>query len=470
MHRCAAGVATPHRALLTDAGSPGVAYNNLTYGWDNPPRWVQKWPGRSQSIENKVPTILVYPHGHDVPSSWGFEAESQAQHDPNYGTTREWFKTLISPDALRKENERQGPDDKVTHEDVRRWFRDYLRRLYDHIQARLQSELPNMSWATSKVEFLFSVPTTWNPGTVETFRSLINQAGFGGPAYANHVVTVSLTEPEAAAVYTSTTASGIFRENDVLVVCDAGGGTTDLSAMRVTETAVGALSLKQLRQLDVVAGENVGSAAIDYDFELLARSKLHKVCAMGGLQIDVEEAAWEMARSGEFQNTKCDYGARDNSPTFSVPIPRFWGDYSSGEVDIINGQMLFDREELRMLFDNQTEKIFKLIDAQLSKLNTLMPDMPINHLVLSGGLGQSLYVQQRLKERYGGGLGSFQFANTQDIQVRVAPDPQLAVCKGLVADRVRKLKAGEGVLGWRCCRASYGLICKCHGPQHRNVH
>jgi hypothetical protein len=46
------------------------------------------------------------------------------------------------------------------------------------------------------------------------------------------------------------------------------------------------------------------------------------------------------------------------------------------------------------------------------------------------------------------------------MQVRVAPDPQLSVCKGLVADRLRKLKVGEGVLGWRCCRASYGLICK----------
>ena len=52
------------------------------------------------------------------------------------------------------------------------------------------------------------------------------------------------------------------------------------------------------------------------------------------------------------------------------------------------------------------------------------------------------------------------YSNAQTMQVRVAPDPQLAVCKGLVADRLRKLKVGEGVLGWRCCRASYGLICR----------
>lgn len=113
---------------------------------------------------------------------------------------------------------------------------------------------------------------------------------------------------------------------------------------------------------------------------------------------------------------------------------------------------------MRALFDHQIKKLFALIDNQLKSLSQKMPEENISHLVLSGGLGQSPYVQQRLRDRYG--EGSYTYANAQTMQVRVAPDPQLAVCKGLVADRLRKLKAGEGVLGWRCCRASYGLICK----------
>lgn len=87
-----------------------------------------------------------------------------------------------------------------------------------------------------------------------------------------------------------------------------------------------------------------------------------------------------------------------------------------------------------------------------------MPHKTVSHLILSGGLGQSAYVQRRLREHYQ--ELSFMLANARNMQVRVAPDPQMAVCKGLVADRLRKLKAGESVLGWRCCRASYGLICK----------
>jgi hypothetical protein len=41
---------------------------------------------------------------------------------------------------------------------------------------------------------------------------------------------------------------------------------------------------------------------------------------------------------------------------------------------------------------------------------------------------------------------------------------------GNVADRVEKLRRGESVLGWRCCRLSYGVLCKvkydAKNPEH----
>lgn len=129
---------------------------------------------------------------------------------------------------------------------------------------------------------------------------------------------------------------------------------------------------------------------------------------------------------------------------------------------------MYGREDLRQLFDRQLEKLFKLVDNQLRSLSQRIPNATVSHLVLSGGLGQSAYVQHKLRERYGD--GSYMFSNAQTMQVRVAPDPQLAVCKGLVADRLRKLKVGEGVLGWRCCRASYGLICREHYDKNNPKH
>lgn len=78
-------------------------------------------------------------------------------------------------------------------------------------------------------------------------------------------------------------------------------------------------------------------------------------------------------------------------------------------------------------------------------------------MILAGGLGHSPYVQNQLRTRFQTGGGH---PNATGIQVRVAPDPQLAVCKGLVGDRLRRLKAGKAVLNSRCCRASYGMLCK----------
>ena len=86
------------------------------------------------------------------------------------------------------------------------------------------------------------------------------------------------------------------------------------------------------------------------------------------------------------------------------------------------------------------------------------PHEQVAQLVLSGGLGNSVYIQKRLVSRYA--YGASPFPNAANLQVRVAPDPQLVVCKGIVADRLQKLKSGVSILGWRCCRASYGTICK----------
>lgn len=70
-------------------------------------------------------------------------------------------------------------------------------------------ELPSR-WEDARIEFIFSVPTTWKPHpTVERFRSITARAGFG--RYPNHKSTIGLTEAEAAAVHMSRESPAIFR-------------------------------------------------------------------------------------------------------------------------------------------------------------------------------------------------------------------------------------------------------------------
>ncbi|OAL45853.1 hypothetical protein IQ07DRAFT_575622 [Pyrenochaeta sp. DS3sAY3a] len=445
----------PHMIVGVDLGMTctGVAYVNLSIGSETV-RWVQKWPGRFQANENKVPTVVVYPFDSPEPSSWGFLSETAAETTAEDKDYKEWFKTCLDPEELRQKQYKDPEGAPESLQEVEKWYGDYLRKMYEYLSIRLGGELSNTSWEDAKLEFIFSVPTTWAPvPTVENFKRIVKKAGFG--SRPSHKVTIGLTEAEAAAVHVSTEAPGIFRENDILLVCDAGGGTTDLSVLKVTGTVNQAIDLQQL---DVVFGETIGSAAIDYEFERLVMQRLTIANTTNPLSVDPADTAWAMMKSRDFQAVKCEYGAPDDTPLFSIGIPQVPHTYSNydPEVRIRNGEMTFERADLQRLFDKQITKLLKLIDKQLHSIFQKYPAEHISHLILSGGLGNSAYVQSQLRKHY----SQTTIPNAYSIAVRIAPDPQLAVCKGLVSNRLRKLLTTRSVLGWRCCRASYGTMCK----------
>jgi hypothetical protein len=89
-----------------------------------------------------------------------------------------------------------------------RYF-DYFQLLYKCIEARLRGELASR-WEDATIEFIFSVPTTWQPNpTVERFRNIVKRAGFG--QWEKHSAIMGLTEAEAAAVQTAMNTPAIFK-------------------------------------------------------------------------------------------------------------------------------------------------------------------------------------------------------------------------------------------------------------------
>ncbi|KAJ8109602.1 hypothetical protein OPT61_g7339 [Boeremia exigua] len=435
----------------------GVAYCNMSTGSDTV-RHIQRWPGRTQANENKVPTLLVYPENSSTPSSWGFLAETAQEVSGAGHQSREWFKIMLDENLLEQMRKKANHPSEVPQiHEVEKWFTDYFQYLYRTIEARLRGELAS-TWQDANIEYIFSVPTTWRPlPTVEKFRKITSAAGFG--SCPRHKANIGLTEAEAAAVHTARSMPGIFKENEILFVCDVGGGTTDLSVFRVKNTIGGSLNLEQL---DVVFGAAIGAAQLDSLFEnaVLERLQLADRNNPTGLA-DLNIAAWEMRISKEYQNAKCDYGSEESlagTDTFAVRVPKLSPSYTNKHCNVSGGDMYFERDGLRKFFDIQISKLFELMDKQLVRLQQKCPNEQVSHLVLSGGLGNSAYVQSCLRSRYA--FGNSTHSNAQSIQIRVAPDPQLVVCKGNVADRVAKLKIGQSVLGWRCCRASYGTKCK----------
>jgi hypothetical protein len=417
--------------------------------------------------ENKCPSIIVYSRQNGDMTSWGFASENRLEQNNPDREYIDWFKVYLDESLLQNLRQRDPHNMPSSIELVEKWFTDYLAQLYQHIEYMLSQELPRETgWSTALVEFIFSVPTTWSTHTVERFRSCLAKAGYS--KYHNHSIAVGLTEAEAAAVLSSVEATGLFREGENVLVCDVGGGTTDLSVLTVESIDHGPRTLKQL---DVVIGRNIGSVKIDEAFENLVRKRLQAADQAMAIGIDVDDAAWLMMKSREYQNAKCEHGSRDETPFFYVPIPNIPQGYINEPFGVNQGALRVSQGDLRGLFDTQVNRLYELIDQQLDLFQKACPGQSLSHLILSGGLGNSTYIQSRLHAKYGDGGSSF--LSARHMQIHLAPDPQLAVAKGIVHDRVRKLNSGRGVLGWRCARASYGALCKilynASNPTHANL-
>ena len=319
------------------------------------------------------------------------------------------------------------------------------------------------------VNILFSFPTTWDARTVASFEQIARRAGWG--ACRSHTVTIGLTEAEAAAVHAACEGSVVLSDDEVILVCDAGGGTTDLSVLQVTGVQRGVPGLKQLM---AVKGETIGSTHIDGAFadfvhgRLLDISKQETLRTIEGRQLGFGSAAWAMTKSEQFQDNKCSCGWPDNPAVFYVPIPELSTTLTTANGLIQNGGLKITQQELRLLFDNQVQILFDLVDRQILDFAEQYGGMEITRLVLSGGLGKSSYVPQKLQEKYGMHVRS---PPTTHMTVHVSPELQLAVCKGICLDRVGKLRDGRSILGTRYCRASYGTEVKIpYDPKNKAHH
>lgn len=93
------------------------------------------------------------------------------------------------------------------------------------------------------------------------------------------------------------------------------------------------------------AGADIGSAEIDYDFEQLVKKRLEQA----GFP-ESDEISWEMMKSSDFQNTKCAHGGPDDTPIFSIRIPRISPASVNPDVRIVNGEMEFTRSVVPYLF------------------------------------------------------------------------------------------------------------------------
>ncbi|KAH0558730.1 hypothetical protein GP486_004627 [Trichoglossum hirsutum] len=360
----------------------GVAFctSERTY-----PKIVYEWPqskvglGQETSVY-KVPTRVSYRAGREG-FSWGFQCPlpGEAKHETS---VKEHFKLYLDPEYL--ERAFKGDPDLApgTIKDVQNWFRDFFSELCKHIECYFSDMFPE-EWETGKVEYIFSVPTTWKKKPViENFEEIVKKAGFGSKK--NHSVTIGLSEAEAAAIYTAMYPSEhcminkpeVGTEKDHRAALDAGTTTyEDVCVLEVKSTKGSPIELEQLSH---VKGKPIGSVQIDNTFKGITEQRLNLIRdRLRNLELPVmpKKAARQMAQAG-FQHHKVMCGmALTALETAPVRVPDLPSDFDSDQAEDIEG-----------MFKEQIDGIAKLIDKQIAGLKK---DCPSKELVREHPLGGS---------------------------------------------------------------------------------
>ncbi|KAF8533460.1 hypothetical protein BDD12DRAFT_898943 [Trichophaea hybrida] len=419
----------------------------------------KKWNGRRAENSNKVPTWLIYNSRQSqdsagnntlAPQLWGFQCVSNQEleiEDEDEGVedrdvdSRRWFKVLLDPKILGK----MGTDAPGTHEDVKRWIKDFLQCIYEELVGYFERTTllaPN-TWASSKIEFIFSVPTTWENHTmIDDFKHLVKDAGFGEGG-KDHTAVIGLTEASAAAVYTFRTWSEPqtkAAKNNCFIICDCGGGTSDISLLRVVEASDKKMALKELLP---VKGIPVGSTNIDDDFRDYVHNGLHLGDQCIANRCMYKRAAKKMSESQKFQVYKCTFGEPKHTEFTSFS-------YQESRIDLRHGEMA-------TIFDRWINQIISLLNDQVGQLHGKDKQRKISYLILSGGLGTNEYLHQRLQTWQESNRS--RFPAIRNLRILKSDEPQLAVAKGLVMDRIETYEHRQSFLLSQCCRSNYGIIC-----------
>ncbi|KAI1393154.1 uncharacterized protein F4822DRAFT_383686 [Hypoxylon trugodes] len=417
----------------------------------SPIQIIHNWPGSSTKNEQKVPTCLIYNEG-DGLSSWGYLCEDD---EPLERKKHEFFKIFLDEQTLN-DARRQGIDRApASVRDAQKLISDYMREVYAHVKStvELHTGIGHVGWQELAVEFIFSVPTTWkSQEIINAFKECIKNAGFGVEGQ-RHIATVELTESEAAAVGTIKNSAVAFQTGDIFLSVDAGGGTTDLALMQVVEARDPFPSLAQLNQVD---GIGIGSTLIDQAFVSMVNKRLSRFPDL--IPHLPPDCAERLVKSERYRTTKHKFGERVyQSNCYKLILDGVPFNLSHSDARIELGRIVISWEEMQSLFDPHVESIMKKIHEQLNWMQANGVNRPISYMILSGGLGSSKYVRDRIQHEMMTSLHPY----AHQVKVLQAPDPQLVVVKGLLLDRLQRLDSRcAPVIVSRVARASYGVVCK----------
>ncbi|KAI9278974.1 hypothetical protein BDA99DRAFT_429418 [Phascolomyces articulosus] len=365
---------------------------------------VQNWPHKGANFYPKVPTLSVYPcnnqqqrksSGRASLSEWGHSAK-KAMLVP--GAAKE--NVLLSQFKLHLDESLQRSELANGLTPVKA-VADYLSELHKHTLQELSRSFAK-NYHPDTFRYCLTVPAVWTDKAKNQMRQAAIQAGLINPSDpSDRLILVS--EPEAAALYCEETMADQvqLKDNDRIMICDAGGGTVDLIVFQVNFKNGGSSGgrKRELKEVTKGMGESCGSVFLDERYRELLKKKFGKYATS---KINDREMNTMMEQF--INDIKPEFNEVEN---FYVELPRSVKvkdlpssvRQSDSDGHLEDGVLQLSGQELKkQVFDPVVDKVISLIEQQYKQI----PDGRLNFLFLVGGFGSSKYLYQRVHEVFQG--------------------------------------------------------------------
>ncbi|CAI4212717.1 unnamed protein product [Parascedosporium putredinis] len=327
---------------------------------------------------------------------------------------------------------------------------DYLRCIWAHAMASIEKARGKSVVDAYQFRVVITVPAIWKGYARQGMKDAARQAGILDYRAGGNTELVFAPEPEAAALATLCEKGRKLNQDEVYVVCDAGGGTVDLISYQVA-------SLDPIRLDETAEGTGgvCGGIFIDEAFECICKARL-------GRRWDrLSKAGIKEVMTGEWEHfikpqLKADPANATKEYIISIPAEAFANanlDDTSREPFIKNGRIHFKGHDLEQAFIEVLNDIGRLIDEQIEKC-TMKGKKSV---ILVGGLGASPFLYQFVEHRYARkGISVLQSGGIK---------PRTAICRGAIIKGILSGQTGSSikvngsasiVAGSKISRASFG--------------
>lgn len=182
---------------------------------------------------------------------------------------------------------------------------------------------------TTELEFIITVPAIWSEAAQDRTRSCAERAGMGTGLKL-------ISEPEAAIMHAVDQELSHMEIGDIVVVCDAGGGTVDLISYIIDQLKPFLISAKLPLVLDMLAAVIFSTK----DFARCCRTS--SVIVQVGLADDTLQGALEYFETA----VKRRFNGSDDE--WLIPVPGLPDDKDTG---IRRGKFHMPGSDIRDLFE-----------------------------------------------------------------------------------------------------------------------